>query len=222
VYGCAVKLVEQWDRLQERLDPRWDEALLSLRIVDDKARSRAAALLAPAGPGLAGKGLRFHVSRRGTGIGPEAVRRMVRRIDDEEIVGWLELVSSSDTAPAEAEAAGARPSLAAQWDAVLEPVPADWSDLVCSLELDSSNDLDRAAVLAEPLNPLQEGTGRPTLRFRVARSAGYGVAPAMARRSLERLDEAAIGGRLRVLQALSDSRLVQTQGPVWYVGGRTV
>ena len=44
----------------------------------------------------------------------------------------------------------------------------------------------------------------------------------MARRSLERLDEAAIGGRLRVLQALSDSRLVQTQGPVWYVGGRTV
>jgi hypothetical protein len=105
---------------------------------------------------------------------------------------------------------------------VLEPVPADWSDLVCALELDSSADLDRAAVLVEPLNPLQEGTGRPTLRFRAARSAGYGAAPQMVRRCLERLDEAAIGGRVRVVQALSDTRLVQTQGPVWYVGGRTV
>src|SRR5262249_51070781 len=73
----AVKLVEQWDRLQEGLDPSWDGAVLSLRIVDDKARSRAAALLAPAGPGLAGKGLRFQVSRRGGGIGPEALRPMV-------------------------------------------------------------------------------------------------------------------------------------------------
>jgi hypothetical protein len=217
-----VKLVEQWDRLQEGLDPRWDEVVLTLRIVDDKARSRAAALLAPAGPGLSGKGLRFQVGRRGTGIGPEAVRRMLRRIDEEAIVGWLELVSSSDAAPVEAEAPPFRPPLAAQWAAVLEPVPADWSDLVCALELDSSADLDRTAVLAEPLNPLQEGTGRPTLRFRVARSAGYGAAPEMARRCLERLDEAAIGGRLRVVQALSDTRLVQTQGPVWYVGGRTV
>jgi hypothetical protein len=217
-----VKLVEQWDRLQEGLDPSWDGAVLSLRIVDDKARSRAAALLAPAGPGLAGKGLRFQVSRRGSGIGPEALRRMARRIDDEGIVGWLELVSSSDAAPPEDVAVATRPSLAAQWAAVLEPVPADWSDLVCALELDSSADLDRAAVLLEPVNPLQEGTGRPTLRFRVARSAGYGAAPGMARRCLERLDEADIGGRLRVVQALSDARLVQTQGPVWYVGGRTV
>jgi hypothetical protein len=222
VYGCGVRLVEQWDRLEQGLDPRWDEAVLSLRIVDGKARSRAAALLAPAGPGLAGKGLRFQVSRRGAGIGPEAVRRMVRRIDEEGIVGWLELVSSSDAAPAEAEATPTRQSLAAQWEVVLEPVPADWSDLVCALELDSSADLDRAAVLAEPLNPLQEGTGRPNLRFRAARSAGYGTAPGMVRRCAERLDEAGIGGRLRVLQAHSDSRLVQTQGPVWYVGGRTV
>jgi hypothetical protein len=217
-----VRLAEQWDRLEEGLDPRWDEVVLSLRIVDDRARSRAAALLAPAGPGLAGKGLRFQVSRRGDGVGPEAVRRMVRRVDGEGIVGWLELVSTREAASRPEAAAAAAGSLADQWDDALAVVPADWSDLVCALELDSSADLEQAAVLAEPLNPLQEGTGRPTFRFRAARAYGYGAAPAMVNRCCERLDEAGIGGRLRVVQALSDTRPVQTQGPVWYVGGRTL
>jgi hypothetical protein len=44
----------------------------------------------------------------------------------------------------------------------------------------------------------------------------------MARRCFERLDEEGIRGELRVLHALSDTRPVQTQGPVWYLGGRSV
>jgi hypothetical protein len=44
----------------------------------------------------------------------------------------------------------------------------------------------------------------------------------MARRCLQRLDEERIRGAVRVLRALSDTRPVQTQGPVWYVGGRSV
>jgi hypothetical protein len=220
VYGCGVRLVEQWDRLQKGLDPRWEEVVLSLRIVDDEARSRAAALLGPAGPGRVGKGLRFHVDRRGAGVGPEAVRRMLRRIDGEAIVGWLELVTKREAA-AEAAPAASR-SLAADWDAAVAVLPTDWSDLVCALELDSSADLERAAVLAEPVNPLQEGTGRTTFRFRAARRYGYGAAPGMVRRCLERLDAEGITGRVRVERALSDTRPVQTQGPVWYVGGRTV
>jgi hypothetical protein len=147
---------------------------------------------------------------------------MLHRIDGEGIVGWLELVSTHEAPPAAGAPATAPHSLADQWDDVLTVLPADWSDLVCALELDSSADLEHAAVLSEPLNPLQEGTGRPTFRFRVARTFGYGAAEPMARRCLERLDDAGIGGRLRVLSALSDTRPVQTQGPVWYVGGRTV
>jgi hypothetical protein len=60
------------------------------------------------------------------------------------------------------------------------------------------------------------------LRFRVARRFGYGASPGMARRCLERLDAEQITGELRVLHVMSDSKPVATQGPVWYVGGRTV
>jgi len=59
-------------------------------------------------------------------------------------------------------------------------------------------------------------------RFRVARRFGYGASPEMFRRCLERLDGEGIGGTLRILHALSDTKPVSTQGPVWYVGGRSV
>ena len=61
-----------------------------------------------------------------------------------------------------------------------------------------------------------------TLRFRCARSFGYGAAPAMVRRCLERLDVSDIRGSLRILRSLSDSRPVATQGPVWYIEGKAV
>ena len=44
----------------------------------------------------------------------------------------------------------------------------------------------------------------------------------MAERCLERCDAAGIRGSVRILQALSDTKLVGTQGPVWLVGGKTV
>ena len=43
----------------------------------------------------------------------------------------------------------------------------------------------------------------------------------MVRRCFQRLDDAGIPGELRVLHALSDTHPVGTQGPVWYVGGKT-
>ena len=57
------------------------------------------------------------------------------------------------------------------------------------------------------------------LRFRAARTAGYGTAPEMARRCMERLDAERITGSLRALRVLSDTAHVSTQGPVWRVGG---
>ncbi len=213
-----MPLVERWNQVERGLDPRWTEATLSLSVADDAARSRAAALLGPAGPGVGGKQIRFTVSTRGTGIGPEAARRLLRRIDGEGIVGRLELVETQGVRPEPKEAETAV-SLAAEWQAALETLPSDWSDLVAELELHSSADVDHAAVLCAPINPIQS-TGRPGFRVRCASARGYGAAPVMVGRCLARLDEAGITGRVRITRALSDVHPVGTQGATFVVGRR--
>ena len=72
-----------------------------------------------------------------------------------------------------------------------------------------------------PVNPARYG-GALAFRFRCARKAGYGASPEMVRRCLERLDENDIRGAVKILRALSDTHLVATQGPVWYVEGKSV
>src|SRR6266542_1746444 len=131
----AMALVDQWNSIESGLDPRWSDARLMLTVGDDAARDRAAALLAPAGPGRSGRTLRFYTARGGAGVGPEAIRTMLRRIDAERIDGTLELVSSDEAPPV---AAIARPSLAAEWDAARAALPTDWSEVLCELELTST------------------------------------------------------------------------------------
>jgi hypothetical protein len=211
-----VRLVERWNSVQSDLDPRWTEAALSLRINDDAARSRAAGLLGPAGPGVAGKEIRFTVSTRGTGVGPEAARRLLRRIDEAGIVGRLELVASQAARP---EPERPTRSLAAAWREEKATLPADWSDVLCELELDSSADVDRGAVLCAPLNPIQSPAG-PGFRFRCASERGYGASAGMVGRCLARLDEAGITGRLRLTGVLSDVDPIGTQGATFLVGRR--
>jgi hypothetical protein len=213
-----VPLVDRWNRVEQGLDPRWTEVTLSLAIRDGAARSRAAALLGPAQPGVGATLIRFNVSTQGTGIGPEAARRLLRRIDQEGIVGRLELVETRGVRPQPEEPEPAR-SLAAEWQAALEVLPSDWSDLVAELELDSSADVDRGAVLCAPLNPIQS-TGSPGFRFRCASERGYGASAGMVGRCLERLDEAGITGHVRITRALSDVHPVGTQGATFVVGRR--
>jgi hypothetical protein len=213
-----MALADQWNTIQNGLDPRWSDAHVVLT-VDDVARAeRASALLAPAGPGRTASTIRFHVVRSGRGVGPEAVRRMLRRIDAEGIEGSLELVAASETAVAPAVA---KATLAASWDALLADLPADWSDLLCELAVTSSDHIDLAALLMGPANPLRQ-LENLTFQFRVAQTFGYGASPGMTRRCLERVDEAAIPGTVRVLRLMSDTHPVGTQGPVWYVGGKAV
>ncbi len=147
------------------------------------------------------------------------MRRLARRVDEEGIRGTLALVSSHQAPP---EAVPARASLAADWDASIATLPADWSDLLCELELTSSDHVERAALLIAPINPVPHNTGRPGFRFRAAHTFGYGAAAGIVRRCLARLDEEGIPGDVRVVLALSDTRPVGTQGPVWYVGGQAV
>jgi hypothetical protein len=214
-----VRLVDQWTAVETSLDPRWHDARLDLMIGDEAQRQRALALLGPASPGRAGTTIRFAATRSGVGIGPEAARRLLRRLDEEGIGGTLTLVSSDD---APAAPAIARRLVAEEWTAALTVLPSDWSDLLCELELTSTDHIEKGALLLAPLNPVLIGTGGPAFRFRCAQSFGYGASPGMVHRCLGRLDEAGIPGEVRILRAVSDAHPVGTQGVVWYVGGRAV
>jgi hypothetical protein len=210
-------LAGQWDRISRALPSGWGSVDLRLLIPDRASRRRAAALLGPLGVGRVEEELRFTVSRT-SGVGPDAARRLLANLDEERVSGTLVLAR---TAAATAAEPAARTLLAAQWDELVEALPADWSDLLCRLTLVSSDDVPRAALLAAPVNP-----SRPDkdvgFDFRVARSAGYGVSAQMARRCLIRLDDAGIPGSVEVLHALSDTQHVATQGPVWIVGGKVL
>jgi hypothetical protein len=212
-----VSLVEQWQRLEKDLDPNWSEARVRLEV--GLHANRAAALLGPLNPGRRGHELRFHVARDGSAPGPEAVRRLLRKLDAEGIVGYVALVDV--TRAEEAGPGHARPTLAESWDAALATLPPDWSDLWAEVRLDSSDYLERAALRSAPLNP-RAGGDRATLRFRAASRFGYGASTGMVRRCLERCDEDGIRGTVQVLCVLSDTLPVQTQGPVRYVDGGPV
>jgi hypothetical protein len=219
-----VGLVDQWQAIGRYLPEGWNDARLRLTIPDLGDCDRAAGLLAPVNPGRRGKVISFFTARRGAGPSPAVIRRLLERLDRQGIAGELVLVDVGEAAaedePLAVAAVEARPFVPA-WDAELAALPGDWSDLYAEIELVSTDYLDRAALLLAPVNPARYG-GKPGFRFRAARRFGYGASPEMARRCLQRLDEEGIRGAVRVLHALSDTRPVQTQGPVWHVGGRSV
>jgi hypothetical protein len=214
----SVRLVDQFNGIERELPEQWASARLRLDIADDGRCDRAAALLGPANPGRRGRHIRFTAARRGAGTGPEAVRRLLRRLDEEGIAGDLALVGADEAPVVELRA---RPRLAQAWADALDGLPPDWSDLYAEVRLDSTDFLERAALLLSPLNPARYG-GPAGFRFRCARRFGYGTAPQVVARYLGRCDEEGITGEIEILRVLSDTVPVATQGPVWHVGGRTV
>jgi hypothetical protein len=212
-----VTLAEQWSEIAARLPGDWRSVQVTLKVAEEERADQGALMLAPLSPGRTGSTFRLTV-RRGTDPA-----RVLRRLDGEGIRGRLDLVAAEEAealAPTEAVPERARP-LAAQWDELTTRLPSDWSDLYAEVELESSDYLQRGALLLAPVNPAHYG-GPTTLRFRAARVAGYGTAASMTRRCLERLDEEDITGRLRIVRVLSATRHAATQGPVWRVGGRSV
>jgi hypothetical protein len=211
-----VSLAAQWNSVGSNLPDGWARATLRLELPDREAADEAAAMLGPAGPYRAAPTvLLFTIARDGTALGPDNAMRLLRRVP----AGTLSL--SGSQAAAEAPATNEIPPLTTSWDRAIAGLPADWSDLYLELELLSTDYIERASVLCIQCNPRRDGT-RAALRFRCAREKGYGVSPEMARRCLERCDEAGIRGSVQVLRAISGSRLVATQGPVWLAGGRTI
>ena len=219
----AVKLVDQWGAIERRLPRDWESVALRLRTEQPDELSEAARILAPMTVGRVGDHLAFTVRRGGGPSGPEAARRLFRRLDETRIWCLLEQ-AEIDVAPPDLgePAEGERgASLPESWDAALAELPADWSEILCFLELGSSALLPRAALVCAPLNPTRDRE-RVGFTFRCARRAGYGVSPEMARRCFELLDEEGIPGALSVLRLVSDVDNVATQGAVWYVGGNAL
>jgi hypothetical protein len=212
-----MRLAEQWQEIEARLPEGWTSARLSLTFAEDANPDRAALILSSLTPGRTGSSFRLEV-RPG-----QRPANVFGRLDAESIRGRLDVLGT-EVAPAELAGTAPRQTrvpLAKQWDALGSSLPPDWSDLYGEVELDSSDYLSRGALLLAPLNPARLG-GPTVFRFRSSSHWGYGTAPEMARRSLERLDAEGITGTLRALRVLSHTSLVATQGPVWRVGGRCV
>jgi hypothetical protein len=197
---------------------------------------RAALILGPAAPGRTANRfvLNVYAGRERLGTSPDVARRVLARLDREGIRGRLRVVATDGDQPAEAapeeyaptvdgraEAEAPR-SLAASWQALVNTLPPDWSHCYAEIVLDSSDFLERAALLLAPANPLRPDARPTILRFRAARVVGYGISAGMARRCFERLDAEAITGRVAVLRVVSEDRPVGTQGPVWRIGGQSL
>ena len=84
----------------------------------------------------------------------------------------------------------------------------------------------RSAIRQRPgIRAVPFALDRPTLRLFEELGVhvlGYGAPPGLARRCLERMDAEGITGMVRVVDALSETDNVYTQGPVWRVAGRSV
>ena len=221
-----MKLVDQWHAIEAGLPQGWEDVRLTLTTEQPGDLPRAAQVLGPINAGKVGSTLVFHVQRA---AGRRARRRQLHlfaRLDEERT--WCRLEQTAVqvracsairlAAPASVHET---PSVAASWDVALAPLPSDWTDLLCELEIESSTLLDRTALLCAPLNPARSGS-RLVFTFRCSGRSGYGVSSAMARRCFERLDHDGIPGTTRVLRVLSDTDNVDTQGPVWLVGGKTL
>ena len=213
-----LRLVEQFSELERGLVDEWAELRLQLTVDDESRAERTAALLAPANPGRLGRVIRLTIDRRGPGIATEALRRLLKRLDDEGIAGTLELLGIQKAPPEELRA---KEPLRTQWEQRLAAVPPDWSDIYAQVLLDSTDYVERGALLLAPINPARYGAPA-ALRFRSAQHFGYGVSPGMAARCFERCDEEGITGEVEILYVLSATNPEATQGPVWLLGGRTV
>ena len=124
-------------------------------------------------------------SRRGAGVHPSASAAPCSGSTTRRSHGTLELVGSTSAPRPRRGRRGRRsPSRGTRCS---RRCRRDWSDLYLELELDSSDYVARASLNMSPLNA-RRSPARTALRFRAARSFGYGASPEMVRRCLERCD----------------------------------
>jgi len=168
-----VTLGEKLRAILDSLPAGWSEARIVVSLVSEADADHAALILGSLAPGRSGTTFRIRVSASGLGgPSPDAAQRVLERLDGEGIDARLSLPGTAAfqaAAPAPPEAP--RALLAESWDEQVSRLPADWSDLYLELELASSADTDRGALLLGPVNPFLQPDARPAFRFRAARRA---------------------------------------------------
>lgn len=214
-----MRLVDQWAEVERSLPQRWEEVRLTLRTEQPSELARAAQMLGPMNPCRVGDALVFYVCRAGGASGPEAARRLFACLDRDRV--WC-MLSAGEVRDAAAVTPAKTTSAAAQWAAALETLPDDWSDLLGEIEVASSDQLPRVALLCAPVNPTRDLSTACFFTFRSAHRAGYGVSPAMAHRCFERIDEEGIVVRVGIRGVLADARNADTQGVVTVTGSRAM
>ncbi|HEY3962499.1 MAG TPA: hypothetical protein VGL84_08215 [Gaiellaceae bacterium] len=210
-------LVDLWKELGSKLPHGWESAAIHLELADPGTSELAAQLLTPAQPFATGTAtLRFRTAHDGSAPSFDGIQRLLSRLDERKIAGTLSVV---ETAAGTRAAEPAQMTLVASWEAELAHLPGDWSDVFAEIELTSTDDIDRVSLLCVPLNPRRDGM-RAALQFRTSARFGYGASTSMVHRCFERCDNDGIPGSVKVLRALSDTRPIGTQGPVWLTDGR--
>ncbi len=107
------------------------------------------------------------------------------------------------------------PMLVAQWDALLAEEAEDWENLFVELAVTDNERMEEAGLVLCPLNPWHGDSWRSGfLRFRVARTFGYGADDALTRAALAKADAKGIAGELKVLRSVDRFQPVFTQGTV--------
>ena len=220
-----MKLVDQWHAMEATFPADWEDVRLTLTAEQPSDLPRAAQVLGSINVGRVGDALAFQVRSSAGPQGKQAALRLFERLDRDRIWCHLELsnVHAPVATPTGEAAEALRPtgSVAESWDRALDPPPLRLDGSPLRAEIESSTLLPRAALLCAPLNPARSGS-RLVFTFRCSGRSGYGASPSMTRRCFERLDSEGIVGSASVLRALSDTDNVDTQGPVWLVGGKTL
>jgi hypothetical protein len=211
-----MKLVDQWLAIESELPVDWDHVRLTLATEQESDLPRAAAVLGSAGAGRSDGKLVLHARRAGPSS-PTALSRLFARLDADRV--WC-LLEQSDVAVGTPQPPDAGAAVAESWDRAVAELPCDWSELLCQLDIVSSDLLPRAALLCAPINPTRDRQHIGFV-FRVGR-IGYGVSAGMARRCFERLDDEGIVGSVSILRVLSDTQPVASQGSSWIVGGHVL
>ena len=193
-----MKLVDQWHAMEADFPHDWEDVRLTLTTEQPSDLPRAAQVLGSINVGRVGDALVFQVRSSAGPQGKQTAMRLFERLDRDRI--WCHLEQSDVQVPVIRERRRAAvthrdraASVAESWDRALDPLPSDWTDLLCELEIESSTLLPRAALLCAPLNPARSGS-RLVFTFRCSGRSGYGVSPSMARRCFERLDNEGIVG----------------------------
>ena len=156
-----MALVGDWEQVERGLPAGWADARVLVTLEEpgeiDRVTRAARARCSRSAGGR--RRVSIRIARSGGGPSPEALRRALARLDARAAPrralarrGRVGAASRAERAPA--------PDAAESWDAALADVPADWSDLLGEIELDSSDYLDRGRRPARPAQPAPRRRGR--------------------------------------------------------------